>query len=204
MAKSNGSKSAWRRARGHSSCFWTSRPPACRPGRPCDRRVLRSLLTDGMTVVAVEHDMTFVRKVATERHRAPPGQDVRGRFNRRGDGRRRRGGDLSRARPRSRGTMPDPRSPRLSFLCAAAMRSSGDVLQGVSLGLDASRRVVGGDRPQRRGQVHADAHRDQIVALCAAAPSGCAATISRHWGVPQVGRDAASAMCRKDATSSRA
>ena len=64
-ASSSGWRSAWRSASSPGSCCSTNRRPACRrrkPARPA--RWSSSLRRRGMTILAVEHDMEFVRQIA--------------------------------------------------------------------------------------------------------------------------------------------
>ena len=55
----------WPSRSSHRCCSWTSRPPAS-PGRDVPHwRVGEQLNRNGMTMLVVEHDMAFVRQIAT-------------------------------------------------------------------------------------------------------------------------------------------
>ena len=58
-------------------------------------RLVESLNADGVTIMVIEHDMTFVRQIARNDHGDESGQDFRGRHDRRDRGQPGRDGHLS-------------------------------------------------------------------------------------------------------------
>ena len=87
--------------------------------------MLRDLNGEGITILAVEHDMTFVQQIAHPGHRAALRRHLRGRHGLRGARQRGRRGNLSRDRP-----------CRMTALLAVEGLRSGYGASPVLLGVD--------------------------------------------------------------------